>query len=326
MTLISLLSKPRRAATVRRLLPALLPLLAGCETAIDVPEPAHTPRVALVLTLDNLPAADSLRRESFLGRQPFVSLSQRLYDLTPLRGRDDATLEVRDAAGTVVEHYRPAGTRTPGGPFFFPGQYRPARHYRFQPGQTYAVRATVPGAEAAESRLTLPTTVPVQLTVAPLSSTPGQQRLRVTVAFDDPAAAGDYYLATARVTDDAGRQRSSLDLTDNNSGVDVPTYQLSYPNSSYELYPFSDANANGQRISFSQNVVYYDSGQPGGPLYLEVTLSHLTRELYLFYNSYVQYSNNNGNPFAEPTPLYSNVSGGYGIFGGATDATMRVPL
>ncbi|GAB3831688.1 DUF4249 domain-containing protein [Hymenobacter jeollabukensis] len=311
------------------LLPALL---AACDTAIDVPEPEHTPRVAMVLTLDNLAATDSVMRQNYLGRLPFVSVSQRLYDLTPLQGRTDATVEVRDAAGAVVERYRPiaaAPSPYPGGGYYNQGQYRPTLRYQFRPGQTYRVRTTVPGIEPAESQLTLPAPVAVDVTKTPLSSNSGQTRARVTVAFDEPGGSNDYYLVTAQVVDASGQRTGYLNLSDeDDTGVAVPTYRLSDPRSSYELYPFSDANVNGQRLSFSANVTFYSgSGQPNPPAqYLQVTLTHLTRDLYLFYNSYVQYSNNDGNPFAEPTPLYSNVAPGFGIFGGATDTWVRLPL
>ncbi|RTQ50765.1 DUF4249 domain-containing protein [Hymenobacter gummosus] len=312
-----------------RALPVVLalPLLTACETAVDVPEPEHTPRVALSLTIDNLPWDDSLSRMGLIGRRlTFVGVSQRLYDSRPLQGqgRDDATLEVRDAAGTVVERYR-AAPAPPGGYGY--GQYRPTLRYQFRPGQEYQVRAAVPGFEAAESRLTLPVTVPVQATVTPLSpNANGQDRLRVTVGFDDPGGSADYYVAAARIVDQDGQQAGFLNVEDDGIG-NVAGYRLSDPASSYNLYPFTDTNLNGQRISFTQTLSYSRSGLPtGGALLLEVRLMHLTRDLYLFYNSQRQYQNNNGNPFAEPTPLYSNVSPGFGIFGGVADALVRTPL
>jgi hypothetical protein len=310
--------------TARRLLLGLLAaplLLAGCETAVDVPEPAHTPRVALLLTLDNLRWDDSLRRQDFVGRRPFVSVSQRLYDQNPLTGRADATVEVRDAGGQVVERYRPVA---PAGNFEA-GRYRPTLRYEFRPGQQYAVRVTVPGVEPAESQLVLPTEVPVQATVTPLPSNTGQSRARVTVTFDDPAGAADYYLATARLVDAQGQAQGFLNVEDEDTPT-VSSYRLSDPSSNYNLYPFSDANLNGQQVSFS-TVVSYFNGVPGAPpLYLEVTLVHLTRDLYLFFNSYAEYNNNHGNPFAEPAPLHSNLTPGFGVFGGAADASVRLPL
>ncbi|WP_400194261.1 DUF4249 family protein [Hymenobacter sp. B81] len=302
-----------------------MPLLAGCETTIDVPEPAHTPSVALLLTLDNLDPNEALRRASFVGRTPFVSVSQRGYDTRRLEGNDQAVIEVRDEVDQLVERYRPV-VPTPGAPpSFQKGRYQPTQRYRFEPGRTYAVRVTVPDMVPAESRLTLPTLVPVQISVMPLSSTGDQSRLRVTVAFDDPAAEGDYYLATARLVNAQGEPIGSLQPVPDENGLNLPTFRISGLGTS-SLNAFSDANVNGQRVSYSDDL-QYSLGSVGNQVaYLEVTLSHITRDLYLFYTSYRRYSNSNGNPFSEPSPLYSNVTAGFGIFGGSTDASAQLRL
>ena len=49
-----------------------------------------------------------------------------------------------------------------------------------------------------------------------------------------------------------------------------------------------------------------------------VKVSALSEEMYLFYKSYTAYQNANGNPFAEPVVLYSNMSNNMGCFGVST--------
>jgi hypothetical protein len=49
-----------------------------------------------------------------------------------------------------------------------------------------------------------------------------------------------------------------------------------------------------------------------------VKVSALSEEMYLFYKSYTAYENANGNPFAEPVVLYSNMSNNMGCFGVST--------
>jgi hypothetical protein len=39
-----------------------------------------------------------------------------------------------------------------------------------------------------------------------------------------------------------------------------------------------------------------------------------------------RYRSANDNPFAEPAPLRSNVQGGFGLFGGASDVVVRIKL
>jgi hypothetical protein len=49
-------------------------------------------------------------------------------------------------------------------------------------------------------------------------------------------------------------------------------------------------------------------------------------DTYEFYQSIQRFYDTEGNPFAEPAPLRSNIQGGYGLFGGATDATLRIKI
>jgi hypothetical protein len=58
--------------------------------------------------------------------------------------------------------------------------------------------------------------------------------------------------------------------------------------------------------------------------YLEIvtTVSSISKELYLYSKSRLQQSNTRGNPFAEPVPVYTNVSGGLGIFGSEAFSTI----
>ena len=49
-----------------------------------------------------------------------------------------------------------------------------------------------------------------------------------------------------------------------------------------------------------------------------ITVSTLSNELYKFYQSYSAFQNSQGNPFAEPVILYSNMSNDIGCFGVST--------
>ncbi len=62
--------------------------------------------------------------------------------------------------------------------------------------------------------------------------------------------------------------------------------------------------------------------------YLEIitTVNSLSKELYLYSKSRLQQSLADGNPFAEPVPVYSNVAGGLGIFGSESVNNIRVVI
>lgn len=48
---------------------------------------------------------------------------------------------------------------------------------------------------------------------------------------------------------------------------------------------------------------------------LKVRVTSLSRDAYLYYRSLTQYREADGNPFAEPVTVHSNIENGYGIFG-----------
>ncbi|MCC2547762.1 DUF4249 domain-containing protein [Hymenobacter sp. BT175] len=310
--------------------------LSACETTLTLPEPPHTPSVALKYTLPNN-TTDSSYNELYDQRRLYVSNSQRVFSTAPLTGRTDATVEIRDAAGTVVERFRPVGQRGqfPGPPGF----YAPTMGLQTQPGQTYTLRATVPGLPPAESTLTMPAPAVVESgsfvlrTGTSPGGNPDERRGRLTVVLQDNAATTDYYMAYARVLDRQGQPGGwssvQLDYDSQLSVAGVGQFGLSSTQQEYSLYPFSDAGVNGQRLTLLSDVMFYPERCPGGcpdPGFIEVRISSITADTYNFFLSRRRYYDSSGNPLAEPAPLVSNIRPGYGLFGGATDMTYRIAL
>ena len=312
--------------------------LAGCETAVNLPEPPHTPRVALMYTLTTAPL-DSSFQALFEERQLYISNSQRVFSTAELKGRADATVELRDAAGRVVERYRPIITGA-NPQYGYPGQagyYRPVLGFRPQVGQAYTLRATLPGLETAESTLTMPPPAAIEsATYTPrTASNPGSNYFtgRLSVVLRDDPGTANYYLAFARVLDQQGQPGSwspvDVDYDSQSNSASIGQFQLSSPRQQYSLYPFADTDVNGQRITMASDVRFYSNCYQGNcppPAFVEVTVSSITLDAYNFYLSRRRYYDSDGNPFAEPAPLASNVRPGYGLFGGATDVTYRIRL
>ncbi|MBD2766947.1 DUF4249 domain-containing protein [Hymenobacter sp. BT664] len=318
------------------LLAAMGGVATGCETSVNVPAPAHTPRVSLLYLLRNQPA-DTITDPS--GGWLYVGASQEIFSRQGDKGRADATVTIADQTGQTVEEFK---AFTPAiGPYAgHQGYYRPVRKLRGQPGQTYTLRATVPGLETVESTLTMPfPTVVEGASLTPLPISPGYSHLsraRLTVTIQDNAATTDYYMATARLLDAQGNHGPWKpvvpDFTRRENPIEVGRLQLSQSfTSTSNVSPYADTNVNGQRFTFSSDVLYdkdYCGGIPGScPLaYMEVIISTLTPDTYRFLLSRHRYQDGEGNPFAEPTPLHSNIQSGFGLFGGAHEVTYRIPL
>ena len=318
--------------------------LAGCESTVTLPEPAHTPRLALIYTLSNQ-ALDTSNTLS-VTRQPFVSYSQRLFDTKALAGRNDASIEIQDATGAVVERFKVGYPRKLDYYDTNFGYYTPTMGLVGQAGQTYTLRAAVPGFETVESTLTMPAKPVIDDATFVVRSggilggnTQGKARLTITLT--DNAATTDYYVAFARLLDKQGKaiQYSSIytDFDDQNSDFEVGRFELSGDSYFFgtNLNPYADTNVNGKQFSLNANVQYYVAGcysSPSRPVvcqelgYVEVRVSNMTADAYRFYQSSRNYNETRDNPFAEPAPLASNIKPGYGLFGGAADATYRIKL
>ncbi|RFP66005.1 DUF4249 domain-containing protein [Hymenobacter lapidiphilus] len=327
--------------------------LAGCETVVDVDTPPHTPRMALSYTLSNTPPeppTTTNNRSFFEQRKLYVSSSQGVLETKELTGRGDATVQLFDESGQLVEQFRSkaqpgyysGGSR----PDSIYGDYAPTRGFAGVPGRRYTLRASAPGVEAVEASLRLPavpTIESVGYVARPRDPNSGgpygyvDYGGRLTVAVADNPATTDYYLAYARVLDKQGNYWGGVSRDYSAPGADGPDinlsrFQLSQPDSFYSQYPYSDATSSGPLLSFGTDVrLYFQGGYGSGgsipePGYLEVIVSSITPDTYQFFQSVLRFYNTDGNPFAEPAPLHSNLRGGYGLFGGATDAVYRIKL
>ncbi|NML66907.1 DUF4249 domain-containing protein [Hymenobacter sp. RP-2-7] len=314
-------------------------LLAGCESVANIEPPAHTPRLSVAYTLSNQPRTAN-DQQFFDARNLYVSTSHSITETSAILGRADATAQLLDATGQVVETFRPRGRSgygsAPGDSL--QGYYVPVRGYVGQPGQRYTLQVSAPGLPAIEATLALPAPATVEAGSFAPDPAANQYQFRGRLAFTiaDNAAATDYYLAYARLLDAAGQPWGPVQqdyASRNNEGIDLRLnrFDLSEPGNYYRRLPVSDAGRNGQRLSFGADVTAYPyggTGQPGQlpPAYLEVIVSSIPAETYQFYQSVQRYYDTDGNPFAEPAPLRSNVANGYGLFAGATDTRLRIKL
>ncbi|AMR28108.1 hypothetical protein A0257_14105 [Hymenobacter psoromatis] len=294
---------PTRPMKTALLLLALA-ALAGCESVVTVTPPAYTPRLALTYTLSNQ-APTAGYQQYFSERSAFASTSQAILVNKNFAGRTDATIELRDADGQIVEEFRPDTSRFARQPTYDRyGSYIPVRNYVGVPGQAYLLRASAPGVEAVEATMTLPSLPAVEaVSYVPLPppannnffSTPYYGQL--SFAIPDPAATTDYYVAYARTLDAAGRPWGYAFEDESLRSKDGPTinlnrFALSSTSNTNAVMPVSDAGRQGQRLLYSSAIwLYYGGGYasnqpaPPPPAYLELTVSSVPASTYDFYQS-----------------------------------------
>jgi len=117
-------------------------------------------------------------------------------------------------------------------------------------------------------------------------------------------------------------------------------YRLFLQNSSYYLFEGYDQNGNFSdtiKVNYVTTQWSVDKDHDGEvlkksmdflPVYMEdqsfyLYLLHVSKEYY-DYGIKLEQAQINGNPFAEPVPMYSNVNGGFGIFAGFNSCRLKV--
>ncbi|GGK62962.1 DUF4249 domain-containing protein [Rufibacter glacialis] len=283
--------------------------LSACETTVEMDVPAHTPKLAVQYNLNT----DAPNQSLIVGRSQPVLASDDLW-------RDglvnNAIVTIKDQNGVLRQGF----VFKPFEVGITQGSYKPTNGFSPVPGQQYVLSISAPGFEPIEGRLTQPTEVPVvSAAFEPVRQT-NHSELRglLKLQFNDPPAGRNYYRFFLKLYDAQGKLIGSLYSDRENEGIlDEEVEQISVGK------VFDDGWAKAGVISFSDLVTTYP-GNNQTAKYLEVTLQHLTPDLYLYERSRENYTEDN--PFAEPLNLHSNIRNGYGSFGGITTTKYRINL
>ncbi len=131
--------------------------------------------------------------------------------------------------------------------------------------------------------------------------------------FDDRQSLGDYY----RVYISSNSQ--IWEYLYNTQGNITDSVLSSRQNFAFfekaEQEYVTDVDINGQRI-FQNSTIYLSDKRTGNVVSTEITLGimHADVNYYKYHTSAIGHLNNKGNPFAEPSLVFTNIQGGLGIF------------
>jgi|GEM_PF-1773745 len=315
---------------------ALALAVAACdfEQVIEVELPPHEQR----LVIGAFPVA---------GR-PFTAQVGRTV---PPTGRPPGSLEVTsarlvilDASGTVLDSLRYEAPPEP----WLPGAYRAANGFRPEAGQTYRLTAEAPGFPAAHATTTLPTPVPVSATPLGRTTDPaGRPVYRLEVAFTAPGAPGVFALSVFQPSETASGPpsdnphddleyrltpflapdpilRPSLGQLDEGVVFDPggPSGSRMFGTAYFRSNAFA-----GARRTFTVDVPLAppEFGMPDPEAFV-VWLGTLSEDYVRYQQTLALQQQSEGDPFAEPIRIYSNVVGGAGAFGGYAGRVAVAPL
>ncbi|OIN60191.1 hypothetical protein BLX24_04975 [Arsenicibacter rosenii] len=198
-----------------------------------------------------------------------------------------------------------------------------ARNFPIEAGKTYTLRVTMPSGQTLAASASVPAAVPIQQVVFDSAQTTTTQTASLSIKWTDPAGQPNYY----RIK---GDQVYSLTQP---TGTYTATIDLAFRNENFR-YLLTDANRDGQTLTSSSGYYQpYTVNGTGGAVsrlpgnILTLRLLTVDKMYYDYHSALQQFSDANGNPFAEPVLLPTNIAGGgIGCFAAYNQSLARIVL
>lgn len=194
-----------------------------------------------------------------------------------------------------------------------------------QPGNTYRVQVQAPGFTAVTAQSFLPDSVPL-LSIEKdtfFYAPTGHHTYWLRIHFQDPPAGGDFYhlvVYRMRLNPDGSKDLSPVCFESEDPAFEVISKEYCTGGM------FTDNTFNGQPKELLVNTRRRINSNLNDSLQFIVELRHGSDPYYRYNKSFMDYTNNQGDIFAQPAPIIGNVTGGYGIFAGYAVCTDTVKL
>jgi len=201
--------------------------------------------------------------------------------------------------------------------------------FKPQVGQTYRLTASYDGLKPIEATAILPPLVPIiSADTATLTGEWGQQELRLTIKFKDPADVHNIYGFGVNAT-----YKEFDYFTMTFTGKKLSHYVFIFGNTDKflkdeshnfegKLY-FEDLLFDGLMKTVEFGISDYSFFE-SDTVWLDVRMEQIDPSYYLYVLSNEAYQQAHGNPFSEPVQVYTNVKDGYGIFAGSSAASFSI--
>ncbi|NOQ73289.1 MAG: DUF4249 family protein [Crocinitomix sp.] len=149
----------------------------------------------------------------------------------------------------------------------------------------------------------------------------GIDQLEFNLSFTDDASQDNYYGISIVFNTAWEDEEGNLDIAQSPYFSTKEVYVINgdpdIDGTRYAMeFFFSDNGFNGQTINFTGR--QYMWGDPEALKFFVVGLKSLSEDLYKYKLSYSKYLDAQGDFFAEPVQVYSNITDGFGIFGGSS--------
>ena len=247
-----------------------------------------------------------------------VSTSRSVIDTVSFQNIEDAIVTIKDDNGSIIEtlNYVENG--------FYVGQTFP------QENQTYNLEVTHPNYANVTSSDSLPSPITINsIDTSTIVDPINGDRLQITLDFEDPESAQNYYLIETYsvneylVIKNSDTTEYELDTIKQIMILTDEVFQNG--NSPFRQQGlFNDLLFNGQNKALEleipyENYIGIEAGYEWSykTLSVRVYLHNISKSYYYYRTSLELYQSASDNPFAQPVQVYSNIENGFGVFAGA---------
>jgi len=246
-----------------------------------------------------------------------ISRSVGVLETTSYTSIEDADVSIFDGNGVQVTTLTNQGD----------GLYTSLTGATPQADELYTIEVTAPGYTSVSATNRIPTTVQIN-SIDTVSSTnsDGENILETTINFQDPSANENYYMVEVLVKGtlidefegDTIEFREPLQISCNDINVEtINRFNSGGFENTYLYLMLKDENFDGEDYALTFSVINY-AELKDLELFGEIRLVNTSEAYFNYLKSFNMYQRANGNPFATPVQVYSNVENGMGIFAGGT--------
>lgn len=277
---------------------AFLILLFSCETIVDIPIPFEKPQVTVngVLKANYPPEIELTYSKHILDNN---------YDYAPI---SNAQVTLESESGSIELE--------------FDGEKEVYQNpdYLIQAGTGYRVIVSVPDYDPIEASDEVPATVRIKdFTLhgeVPQKDNSESSDQSVSIFFDDPAGENFYEIYayySNSYENESEERRNPVYLTAKN-----PVYENNY--AAWDSILLNDKLFDGGEASIELLISSYYFDEPD----IYIVLNSVSKSYYQYATTFGLQDWNEGDPFAQPVQVFSNVKNGIGILMGRSSDSYKI--
>lgn len=263
--------------------------LVACQTTIEIDTSLEKPK----LVVNSLFAPDSTWELS-LTRSRSIFDNSGNYNFQPVG--EGVFVMICDENNSSVDTL----TFTPDRNYHYIGKTIPVI------GRTYRLQIDVNNEVGLEASSRIPASVPIISTKLDSSLYESEEVVKASIVFHDPQNEVNYYQIKIlkKINNSLGDEAIPFSPLD-------PALQNNYSNGSLLL---SDNYFNGKDYEIRLKVNRSGYRQSASPV--RIVLETVSEEHFKYFNTKNVQNKANGDPFAQPSQIFSNINNGLGIFAG----------